>query len=73
MDFDSILTLLKKNALYTGLFHVYNTGLNDYTSPLEVLFEALFDAINNSNCIYGDRRKDGVLSNKFDQYGYKAL
>lgn len=73
MDFDSILTLLKKNALYTGLLHVYSTGLDDFTSPLEVLFEAIFDALNSSNCIHSDRRKDGVLSNKFEQYGFKAL
>lgn len=73
MDFDSILTLLKKNALYTGLLHVYSTGLDDYTSPLEVLFETIFDALNSSNCIQSDRRQDGVLGNKFEQYGYKAL
>ncbi|KAL3802605.1 hypothetical protein HJC23_011929 [Cyclotella cryptica] len=73
MDFDSILTLLKKNALYTGLIHVYNTGLDDFSSPLEVLFDAIFDSINTSNCIHGDRRKEGVLTSKFEQYGYKAL
>ena len=44
MDFDSILTLLKANEMYSALFYVYNQGLNDYTSPLEILMEALFDA-----------------------------
>ena len=73
MDFDSILTLLKKNALYTGLLHVYSTCLDDYTSPLDVLFEAIFDAIDSSNCIYGERREEGILDNTLEQYGYKAL
>ena len=73
MDFDSILTLLKNNALYTGLLYVYSAGLGDYTSPLEVLFEGIFDALNNSHSIYSDCRKKGVLSSKFGEYGYKAL
>ena len=75
MDFDSILSLLKKNALYTGLFHVYaNGGLDDYISPLEILFEAVFDSadiVEDAVCV--DKRKDGVPSSKFEQYGYKAM
>lgn len=73
MDYDSILSLLKKNALYTGLFHVYSNGLDDYVSPLEILFEALFDSADSSESMFADRRTDGLPSNKFEQYGYKAL
>lgn len=73
MDFDSILTLLKKNELFTGLLHVYSMGLDDYSSPLDVVFDAIFDALNSSNCIHGSRRKEGILSNKVEQYGYKVL
>lgn len=73
MDFDSILNLLKKNALYTGLFHVYSSGLNDYVSPLEVLFESIFDAADVADNLLGTRREEGVLGTRFEQYGYKAM
>lgn len=73
MDFDAILSLLKKNALYTGLFHVYSNGLDDYISPLEILFEALFDSADAAEDMHAERRKDGHPRNKFEQYGYKAM
>ena len=73
MDFDSILSLLKKHGLYTGLLHVYSSGLDDYMSPLEILLEAVFDSSDTAENIYADRRKDGILSNKFEQYGVKAM
>jgi len=73
MDFDSILSLLKKNALYTGLFHVYSSGLDDYVSPLEILFDALFEAADSVEDTIADRRKDGIPSNKFEQFGYKIM
>jgi len=73
MDFDSILSLLKKNALYTGLFHVYSSGLDDYVSPLEILFDALFEAADAVEDTIANRREDGIPSNKFEQFGYKIL
>lgn len=74
MDFDSILSLLKKNMLYTGMFHVYSSGLDDYVSPLELLFEGIFDEAETTIDSFGAaRRKDSVPSSKFEQYGYKAL
>ncbi|KAL3790130.1 hypothetical protein ACHAW5_000828 [Stephanodiscus triporus] len=72
MDFDSILSLLKKHSLYTGLLHVYSRGLDDYMSPLEILFEVVFDSSDTVENMYADR-KNGILSNKFQQYGYKAM
>jgi hypothetical protein len=72
MDFDSILSLLKKHSLYTGLFHVYCNGLDDYISPLEILFEVLFDSADAADDIV-ERRKDGTPTSKFEQYGYKAM
>jgi len=73
MDFDSILSLLKKNSLYTGLIHVYSSGLDDYISPGEILFDALFESADSSEDMIVDRRKDGIPNNKFEQYGYKIL
>jgi hypothetical protein len=73
MDFDSILALLKRNSLYTGLLHVYSSGLDDYVSPLEILFDAIFESTNAQDGIRAERRNDGALANKCEQYGYKAM
>jgi hypothetical protein len=75
MDFNSILPILKSNELYSALLHVFTHGLDDYVTPLEILLEVVMDAYeeiapeirNASRCI------DGVLQNKFEQFGYKAL
>jgi hypothetical protein len=72
MDFDSILTLLKKHELYTGLIHVYSNGLDDYLSPLEIVFDAVFDSADNSEVVCAGRQKE-IPSNALEQYGYKAL
>lgn len=63
MDFDSILSLLKKNRLFTGLLHVFNSGLSDYITPLEVLFDAMIDSV--------DTVED--TESEFEEYGYKAM
>lgn len=73
MDFDSILSLLRKHSLYTGLIHVYTSGLDDYTSPLEILLDVVFDSTDSAENVYSDRRKDGILSNTFEQIGFKAM
>ena len=73
IDYDSIISLLKSNALYTGLIHVYTNGLDDYVSPLEIIFEVVFDAADTAEDMYADRRKDGVPTSKFEQYGYKTM
>ncbi|KAL3810112.1 hypothetical protein ACHAXA_008245, partial [Cyclostephanos tholiformis] len=73
MDFDSILSLLKKHGLYTGLIYVYSSGLDNYMTPLEVLLDAVFDSADTAEFFYSDRRNDGILSNKFEQIGYKAI
>ena len=73
IDFDSTLSLLRNHGLYTGLIHVYSSGLDDYMSPLEVLLDVVFDSTDTAENVYADRRKNGILSNKFEQNGYKAM
>jgi len=74
MDFDSILSLLKKNLLFTGMFHVYCNGLDDFVSPMELLFEGLFDATDDrSNRRRVDIGERDANSNQLEKYGYKAL
>jgi len=72
MDFDSILSLLRKNDMYSALLHVFAHGLNDFITPLEILMEAIFDAADTFD-LNTPRRLDGVHQNKFEQYGYKAI
>lgn len=73
MDFDSILTLLQANEMYSALFHVYNQGLRDYTTPLEILCERIFDSADTLGQLTNERRIDGVPQNDFERYGYKAI
>ena len=72
MDFDSILSLLRANEMYSALFYVFNRGLDDYTTPLEILLEKVFDAADTGG-VTTSRRQDGTPQNDFERYGYKAL
>jgi hypothetical protein len=69
MDFDSILILLRSNEMYSALFYVFNQGLNDYVSPLEILLEKLFNEADAG----GIQRSDDSLRNHFERLGYKAI
>jgi hypothetical protein len=69
MDFDSILSLLRKNRMFSALIHVYSHGLDDFVTPLEHLFEAIFITANEPT----QRRFDGFLQSDFEKLGYKAI
>jgi hypothetical protein len=75
MDFDSIISLLRKNGMYSALFYVFNQGLNDYITPLEMVLERLFDVADRKDAAIGvdQRRKDGLAQNDFENLGYKAI
>jgi len=72
MDFDSIISLLRRNEMYSALFHVFTRGLNDFVTPLEIILERLFDVADE-----GDTSKkrsiDGVSHTQFEKFGYKAI
>ncbi|GFH54581.1 hypothetical protein CTEN210_11057 [Chaetoceros tenuissimus] len=69
MDFDSILSLLKKSSMYSALIHVYTQGLNDFSSPLQILFDACFDAADQtSNTMMGKTRLHTL-----QKIGYKII
>lgn len=72
MDFDSILSLLRANEMFSALFYVFNQGLDDYVTPLEILLEKVFSEADSGGASVV-RRKDGVLQNDFERLGYKAL
>lgn len=40
LDLDTILKLCHDHELYSALIYIYNEGLNDYTTPIDVLLEA---------------------------------
>merc|ERR1719223_301565 len=72
MDFDTILNLLRANEMYSALFYIYNQGLDDFTTPLEILCESIFDAADTLGHLTNERRIDGVPQNNFERFGYKA-
>jgi hypothetical protein len=72
MDFDSCVALLRKNSMHSALIHVYTAGLDDYITPLQLLFEDMFD---NCELVHTSsmRRTDGAPTNLFHQFGYKSI
>lgn len=73
MDFDSIISLLRANEMYSALFYVFNQGLSDYISPLEILLQRVFDEADAGIVTKTTRRRDGALQTPFERFGYKAL
>ncbi|RLN59997.1 hypothetical protein BBJ28_00001358 [Nothophytophthora sp. Chile5] len=43
LDLDTILKLCHDHELYSALIYIYNEGLDDYTTPIDVLLEACSD------------------------------
>jgi len=72
MDFDSILSLLKKNQMYSALFYVMNQGLDEFIAPLEFLLDNLFDTAD-AGITMARHRRDGVPQNDFERLGYKGI
>ena len=72
MDFDSILTLLRKNSMFSALIHVYTQGLDDYLSPLQILFDAFFDAAESAYNPSGERVQ-GSRFGSFEKFGFKII
>jgi hypothetical protein len=72
MDFDSILSLLRQNNMYSALCYVFNQGLDDYVTPLEIILEKVFDEADTGSAIL-PRRRSQKLHNDFTRYGYKAI
>jgi len=72
MDFDSIISLLRRNEMYSALFHVFSHGLNDFVTPLEIILERLFDVADERDT--SNKRRAGVGSQtQFEKFGYKAI
>uniref|UniRef100_A0A7S0UJY0 Vacuolar protein sorting-associated protein 8 central domain-containing protein n=1 Tax=Pseudo-nitzschia delicatissima TaxID=44447 RepID=A0A7S0UJY0_9STRA len=59
--------------MYSALFYIYNQGLKDFTTPMEILCESIFDAADTLGQLTNDRRIDGVPQNDFERFGYKAI
>jgi vacuolar protein sorting-associated protein 8 len=72
MDFDSILSLLRRNEMFTALFYVFNQGLDDYVTPLEILLEKVFDGADDGAILVA-RDKGGSLRTEYERLGYKSL
>lgn len=72
MDFDSIISLLRRNDMFSALIHVFTHGLDDFVRPLEILLERLFDLADEGYATH-IRRADGVPQTQFEIFGYKAI
>lgn len=72
MDFDSIISLLRRNEMYSALFHVFTHGLDDFVTPLEIILERIFDAADEV-AMESNRRTDGLPRNNYERLGYKAI
>jgi hypothetical protein len=72
MDFDSIISLLRRNDMFSALIHVFTHGLDDFVRPLEILLERLFDLADEGYAT-NIRRADGVPQTQFEIFGYKAI
>ena len=72
MDFDSIIALLRRNEMFSALFHVFTHGLDDFVRPLEIIMERLF-SLADEGLATQQRRADGVPQSQFEIFGYKAI
>ncbi|GKY91185.1 hypothetical protein MPSEU_000091200 [Mayamaea pseudoterrestris] len=72
MDFDNLLQLLRANEMFSALFYVYNQGLDDYVTPLEILLERIFDEVDSGGAVRSGRSV-GLPHTTFDKLGYKAI
>lgn len=72
MDFDSIIALLRRNEMFSALFHVFTHGLDDFVRPLEIIMERLFSLADEGLATH-QRRADGVPQSQFEIFGYKAI
>lgn len=72
MDFDSVIALLRRNDMFSALFHVFSHGLDDFVTPLEMLLERLFDTADEGQPVVR-REKENLSDNPFVHFGYKAI
>ncbi|KAL7682658.1 putative vacuolar protein sorting-associated protein 8, central [Plasmopara halstedii] len=49
LDMDTILKLCHDHQLYSALIYIYNEGIDDFTTPIDVLLEACSNATASTN------------------------
>ena len=87
LDFNTIVTICRKHRLYSALCHVYTRGLDDFTTPLELLLEGAITAADDqleaapsvatspTSLSFGMGLDDGSVEHSaaLEGVGYKAL
>ena len=82
LDFNSIVTLLRKHKLYSALIYVYTSGLDEYTPPLELMLEGAMELANQTQAqvaqgtdVAGDAKNSSKSLNQaaLETVSYKAL
>uniref|UniRef100_A0A8C3N371 Uncharacterized protein n=1 Tax=Geospiza parvula TaxID=87175 RepID=A0A8C3N371_GEOPR len=55
LDIQQVVLLCWENRLYDAMIYVYNSGMNDFISPMEKLFKVIAPPLNAGNCSLAGR------------------
>uniref|UniRef100_A0A663LXY0 Vacuolar protein sorting-associated protein 8 homolog n=1 Tax=Athene cunicularia TaxID=194338 RepID=A0A663LXY0_ATHCN len=55
LDIQQVVLLCWENHLYDAMIYVYNSGMNDFISPMEKLFKVIAPPLNAGNCCLAGR------------------
>uniref|UniRef100_A0A8D2NZQ2 Vacuolar protein sorting-associated protein 8 homolog n=1 Tax=Zosterops lateralis melanops TaxID=1220523 RepID=A0A8D2NZQ2_ZOSLA len=55
LDIQQVVLLCWENRLYDAMIYVYNSGMNDFISPMEKLFKVIAPPLNAGNCCLAGR------------------
>jgi len=72
LDFNNIVTILRKHRLYSALIHVYTSGLDEYIPPLELMLEGAIEAVDVAVGL-SERSDAAAAGPGFETVGFKAL
>jgi hypothetical protein len=85
LDFDSVIRLCQSRQLYSALIYVYNRGLMDYKTPVDVLLRGMHEDDEAATDTGANKEADaaaagGVLTHvqgsawtRMEQLGYRLL
>uniref|UniRef100_A0A8C3V811 Vacuolar protein sorting-associated protein 8 homolog n=1 Tax=Catharus ustulatus TaxID=91951 RepID=A0A8C3V811_CATUS len=55
LDIQQVVLLCWENRLYDAMIYVYNSGMNDFISPMEKLFKVIAPPLSAGNCCLAGR------------------
>jgi len=76
LDFNHVLTLLRRHQLFSGLTYVYSRGMGDYFTPLEILLQETVQCaaeVVRREAVGEHSQPSSSLDNMVETIGLKAL